>query len=256
MDGVLPLSPSMDTAGVIAASSAEAALTLDVIAGTSGARSAARLLATPVTGLRIGYARDWFANDTAVYPAVVAAMDAAASVLSERGALVQRVTLPPYGPIEVAAAAVLLRESYDLHRAALAQDAAGYGRKTYQSLVGGGAISDAQLAAAHAAGVQFGKALDTAILSDFDAVITVCALTPALPLALFGKGSVWTPMRTIPFNLSGHPVLALPIGFADGLPLGMQIIGKHHDEATICQIGAAFELGTDFALQRPPQPPR
>ena len=75
-------------------------------------------------------------------------------------------------------------------------------------------------------------------------------------VALFGKGSVWTPMRTIGFNLSGHPALMLPMGFSDGLPLGMQIVGRHYGEARICQIGDAFERATDFSTQRPPQPPR
>jgi Asp-tRNA(Asn)/Glu-tRNA(Gln) amidotransferase A subunit family amidase len=59
-------------------------------------------------------------------------------------------------------------------------------------------------------------------------------------------------MRTIGFNLSGHPVLAVPIGFDAGLPIGMQIVGRHYDEARIVQIGDAFERATDHALQRPP----
>ena len=56
----------------------------------------------------------------------------------------------------------------------------------------------------------------------------------------------------MPFNVTGHPALALPIGFAGGLPMGMQIIGKAFDEAQICRIGAAFERSTDHAVRRPP----
>jgi Asp-tRNA(Asn)/Glu-tRNA(Gln) amidotransferase A subunit family amidase len=48
----------------------------------------------------------------------------------------------------------------------------------------------------------------------------------------------------------------LPMGFHDGLPLGMQIVGPHYGEARICQIGDAFERATDFATQKPPHPPR
>ena len=59
-------------------------------------------------------------------------------------------------------------------------------------------------------------------------------------------------MRTLPFNVTGHPVLALPVGFAGGLPMGMQIVGKACDEAQICRIGAAFEGSTDHSVQRPP----
>lgn len=70
-------------------------------------------------------------------------------------------------------------------------------------------------------------------------------------MKLFENGAVWTPKRTIGFNVSGHPVLALPIGFANGLPMGMQIVDRHHGEAVICQLGDAFEHGIDHALQRP-----
>ena len=50
-------------------------------------------------------------------------------------------------------------------------------------------------------------------------------------------------MRTIGFNVTGHPVLALPIGLLQGRPAasGMQIVGPHRDEAIICQLGDAFE---------------
>ena len=58
-------------------------------------------------------------------------------------------------------------------------------------------------------------------------------------------------MRTIGFNVTGHPVLAVPIGFHQGLPLGMQIVGRHGDEAGICQIGEAFEHATDHATAAP-----
>jgi aspartyl-tRNA(Asn)/glutamyl-tRNA(Gln) amidotransferase subunit A len=58
-------------------------------------------------------------------------------------------------------------------------------------------------------------------------------------------------MRTLPFNVTGHPALALPIGFADGLPIGMQIVGKANEEAQICRVGAAFERSTDHSVLRP-----
>ncbi|MNL75498.1 Glutamyl-tRNA(Gln) amidotransferase subunit A [compost metagenome] len=47
-------------------------------------------------------------------------------------------------------------------------------------------------------------------------------------------------------------MLALPVGFHQGLPIGMQIVGRHHAEALVVQFGHAFEVATDFALQRPP----
>ena len=92
------------------------------------------------------------------------------------------------------------------------------------------------------------------LLDEHDVLITVGALTTALPAAPFEKEAQWTPMRTIGFNVSGHPVLALPVGFHAGLPIGMQIIGRHNEESRIVQFGHAYERATDIHLQRPPVP--
>ncbi len=71
-----------------------------------------------------------------------------------------------------------------------------------------------------------------------------------------GEHGVWTPMRTLPFNLPGDPALAVPIALLNGLPAGMQIIGKIFGEAQICRIAHAFEQATDSAALRPPEPLR
>jgi aspartyl-tRNA(Asn)/glutamyl-tRNA(Gln) amidotransferase subunit A len=253
--GTLGMSPSMDHAGPMSATVTEAALTLDVIAARIGDESATRYLGQDIRGLRIGYARNWFAPDPQAHPAVVAAMDDAISTLSELGAVIEQIELPDYYAIEVAAAAVLHYEGFKGHADELAAHPEGFGRKTFQSIAAGAAITDAEYAEARRAGVAFRDALDRDVFGRFDAVVTVGTLTPALPLSLFGKGSVWTPMRTIAFNISGHPVLMQPMGFHEGLPLGIQIVGPHYGEARICQIGDAFERATDFSTQKPPHPP-
>ena len=252
VDGTLALSPNMDHIGPMAASVAEAAVVLDTIADPGMAQPAAAWIGQSITGLRIGYARNWFAQDSQTMPEVLAAMDAAASTLSRLGAVIEEVELPDYAAIEVAAAAILHKESFDYHAAALRDHPEAYGRRAYLSLVTGVAISDAELAAAHRAGAAFRTAVDT-LLDRHDALLTVGALTTALLAAPFEEEAVWTPMRTIGFNVSGHPVLAMPIGLHDGLPIGMQVIGRHHDEARIVQIGHALEQATDHALQRPPR---
>lgn len=245
--GVLPMATSMDHVGPISATVAEAAVTLDAISDSK----AARLIGEPVRGLRIGYARNWFASDSQTMPAVLTAMDAALSTLSELGAVVEEIELPDYYAIEVAAAAILHRESFDYHAAELRDHPDAYGRRAFLSLAAGVAVSDGDLAEARRAGELFRDSVDR-LLERHDAIITVGALTTALLAAPFEKEAVWTPMRTIGFNVSGHPVLALPVGFHQGLPIGMQIIGRHHDEARIVQIGDAFERATDHAVQRPP----
>jgi aspartyl-tRNA(Asn)/glutamyl-tRNA(Gln) amidotransferase subunit A len=56
---------------------------------------------------------------------------------------------------------------------------------------------------------------------------------------------------TIPVNLAGIPAISIPCGMADGLPVGLQIIGKPLDESTILRTAHAFEIHTDYHKQRP-----
>jgi aspartyl-tRNA(Asn)/glutamyl-tRNA(Gln) amidotransferase subunit A len=58
---------------------------------------------------------------------------------------------------------------------------------------------------------------------------------------------------TRPFNLSGHPACAVPCGFtADGLPIGMQLVGRPFDEATLLRAADAYQRATDWHTRRPP----
>lgn len=56
---------------------------------------------------------------------------------------------------------------------------------------------------------------------------------------------------TVPANLAGLPAISIPNGFENGLPLGMQIIGKHFDEQTVYKVAHAFEQATDFHTKKP-----
>ena len=57
---------------------------------------------------------------------------------------------------------------------------------------------------------------------------------------------------TLPCNLAGLPGLSLPCGFTKGgLPIGLQLLGRPFDEATLLRIGRAFEREHDFSRRRP-----
>jgi aspartyl-tRNA(Asn)/glutamyl-tRNA(Gln) amidotransferase subunit A len=57
---------------------------------------------------------------------------------------------------------------------------------------------------------------------------------------------------TIPTSLAGLPGISIPAGMADGLPVGLQIIGKALDEPTILRVAHAFEQTTAWHTERPP----
>ena len=57
---------------------------------------------------------------------------------------------------------------------------------------------------------------------------------------------------TLPFNYSGHPALSMPCGFSgDNLPIGLQLVGKPFDEATILRAAHQYQLVSDWHTRRP-----
>jgi aspartyl-tRNA(Asn)/glutamyl-tRNA(Gln) amidotransferase subunit A len=56
---------------------------------------------------------------------------------------------------------------------------------------------------------------------------------------------------TSAFNLNGLPAVTLPCGFTDGLPVGLQIVGRAFEEGTVLRAAGAYEKATDWHLRRP-----
>jgi aspartyl-tRNA(Asn)/glutamyl-tRNA(Gln) amidotransferase subunit A len=249
--GAFPLSRSLDHTGPLAATVEEAALTLDAMTESDQWRPASARIGQGIAGLRIAYARDWFADDPQASPALIRAMDEAASVLSLLGAQIRLVSLPDYAPFEAAASVILHSEALEEHRKLIREKSGDYGRPTLQCLAFGAAIDVEDVARARAAQARLRAAMFAA-MEGSDVVLTSTTLTTALPFSAFdGEKAVWTPMRTIAFNLTGQPALSLPAGFENGLPLGLQLVGRHGDEDIICAVGHAFERATDHSVQRP-----
>ena len=240
LGGVQPLAPSLDHVGVLAATVREAALAFVALAGGPAPLDVGAV--PDLSGLRLGYARDWFAHDPALEPDVLVAIDRAVSSLSLLGARVSLVALSDYAPLERAGAAIIEAEAHEVHREALAAGVAGYGRQALECLGRGGAVGAEGLARARALAVRFREAVDAGPLAAHDALLTACTLTVAPPFSAFAPGrATWTPMRTLPWNLSGHPALSCPIEPVGALPVGLQVVGRYGDEATVCRVGEACE---------------
>ncbi|WHZ33567.1 amidase [Sagittula sp. MA-2] len=239
-DGCFPLSPSLDVIGPLAATVEDAAVTLEVMAPDT---RAAQALGQGIDGLHIGYARDWFAEDPACVPEVLRAMDDTAALLSRLGARIELVSLPDYPQLEAAGTVILQYEAWQVHRSRLAEHWDRYGVDARRNLVTGAVLTEDHVARARALAVAFRAAVDTH-LARHAALLTPTTLSPAPRFSDFEDGPVWTAMRTLPFNMSGHPAISVPCGFADnGLPLGAQFVSAHGQEALLCRIAAAFERG-------------
>ncbi|WP_332406856.1 Asp-tRNA(Asn)/Glu-tRNA(Gln) amidotransferase subunit GatA [Lactococcus laudensis] len=92
------------------------------------------------------------------------------------------------------------------------------------------------------------------VFENYDLIIGPTAPTVAYDLDTQGHDPVamyLADLLTIPVNLAGLPGISIPAGQVEGFPVGLQIIGKAFDEATIYQAAAAFEATTDFHKNKP-----
>lgn len=92
------------------------------------------------------------------------------------------------------------------------------------------------------------------VFADYDVILGPTAPTPAFKIG----AQVGDPLTmylndilTIPVSLAGIPAISVPCGFADDLPVGLQIIGKALDESTVLRVAHAFEQHTEHHKQRP-----
>ena len=249
-DGVFPLSPSLDVVGPLAACVEDAAFVLDALR-PNHPRPTLPHLKEGAPGHIIGYARDWFVSDPACDPAVVSAMDDAAATLSTLGYRIELINLPDYALAEIAGTVILQAEALAIHRSPLKARFDSYGVDARRNLLTGTVLDDADLANAKSHAAYWKETID-GHLARCAALLSPTTLSPAPPFAAFEDGAVWTAMRTLPFNMTGHPAISVPCGFSKGLPLGMQLVGRPDDEAGLCQIAYRFEQATDFGAYLPP----
>jgi aspartyl-tRNA(Asn)/glutamyl-tRNA(Gln) amidotransferase subunit A len=101
-----------------------------------------------------------------------------------------------------------------------------------------------------------------ALFEKYDLLLTPTIAAPPFaigqdhPAEIGGKPAdayAWIPF-TYPFNLTGQPAASVPCGFTrDGLPIGLQIVGRRHADAAVLRASAAFERARPWAERRPPE---
>ena len=91
---------------------------------------------------------------------------------------------------------------------------------------------------------------------DLDAVAYPVSSTTASAGRLFGQDDELGPFHCAPAAIAGLPALAVPAGFAsDGLPVGLELLGRAFDEPTLISIAAGYEAHTDHRRLPPTTPP-
>jgi aspartyl-tRNA(Asn)/glutamyl-tRNA(Gln) amidotransferase subunit A len=92
------------------------------------------------------------------------------------------------------------------------------------------------------------------VFEQYDVIVGPTTPTPAFKLGENTRDPMTmyvNDILTIPVNLAGVPAISVPCGFDKGLPLGLQIIGRHFDESTVYKVAHAFEQATEFHKQQP-----
>ncbi len=258
--GVLPLSWSLDHAGPMARTVRDVALLLTVIAGHDPADPASATVPVPdftagledgVRGVRVGLPRPYFFEQ--LEEDVARAVEAAVDVLRTEGAEVHEVSVPHLDVAAAAFAPIISAEAAAYHQRWLRERPQDYGEDVRQRLLQGLLYPAVDYVKAQRARRRvLGGFLAT--LREVDVLITPTVPVTAPPIP---GPAVATPNPltrcTFPLNLTGLPALSLPCGFdRQGLPVGLQIIGRPFDEATVLRVGHTYQRLTDWHTRRPP----
>ena len=281
--GLVAFASSLDHPGPFGADVTDAALLLGAIAGHDPMDATsidapvpdyAAALERDVRGLRLGVPNEYFIDG--MDPEVETAVRAAIDLLKGLGATLERVSLPAtphalvtYYVIAPAEASSNLARydgvkyglrvpGHDLIEMESRTRAAGFGAEVRRRIMLGTYVLSAGYYDAY-----YGQAqkVRTLVRRDFDAAfgrvdLIVAPTTPNVP---FKHGEKADPIAmylndvfTIPADMAGVPAVSVPCGFtAGGLPIGLQLIGKALDEATVLRAARAYERVTDWHTRRP-----
>ncbi|MDE3256260.1 MAG: amidase [Gemmatimonadota bacterium] len=258
--GVMPLSWTLDTIGPMARCVEDAALMYVAIAGAEAGDATAHDLPVgdvmgdlkkDVRGLRLAVVREPFFNGAD--PEVVSLVDDAIQVLGSLGANVREMTFPEAVQAERDEdnLRLLRTEAVVVHREALTEAPDSFGsdvRARLQVEPGLLAVDLAEIQRKRAEMMRTAAAR----LADVEAVAGPTMLSPAPRLRDLDRGEPHRLLTRL-VNWLGLCAVSVPCGFtSQGLPVGLQLTGKPHDEATILRLAYAYEQATDWRAAHPP----
>lgn len=281
--GIAAFASSLDQAGPFAHTAEDAAIILQYIAGRDPNDSTSVDIPVPnyheyltgnIKGLKIGIPREYWIEGTE--PGVVEAVQKGIDTLKELGAEPVDISLPStkYGvaayyiiaPAEASANLARydgVKYGYSAHADTLWDDfeqtrQRGFGAEVKRRIMLG---TYALSAGYYDAYYLKAQKVRTLIKQDFDQAFEKCdvIVSPVSPTVAFPLGAKMDDpyqmylcdVFTIPANLAGICGISVPSGFSQGLPVGLQILGKAFDEATIFKVADAFQRVTDYHTKRP-----
>lgn len=258
--GVIPLSWSLDHAGPMTRTVADATAMLQVLAGYDAEDATTVDLPVPdyssalerdAGSLRVGIPRVHFYED--LDGELEACLDAALGVMSELAATTVDVDLPDIATLRQISGPVLQAEAYAYHANDVAERPGLYDPDTLGRIQRGGEVSTRDYIFARRELDRVRREVQP-VFEQVDVLITPTTPVPAPTLEeSAGDIGLMTLRNTSPFNAYGLPTVSIPAGFtASGLPVGLQVTGKPFDEGTVLRVARAFERATEWGSRRPP----
>ena len=258
--GVIPLSWSLDHAGPMTRTVADAAAMLGVLAGYDARDPTTVDLPVPdyssalegaIGPLRVGIPRVHFYED--LDGELEACLDAALEVVSRLATTTIDVELPDIASLRQISGPVFQSEAYAYHANDVAERPELYDLDTLGRIQRGAEVSTRDYIAARRELDRVRRDVQQ-VFEGVDVLITPTTPVPAPPLEESGGDiGLLTLRNTSPFNAYSLPTISIPAGFTpSGLPVGLQVSGKPFDEDTVLRVARAFERATEWGSRRPP----
>ncbi len=258
--GVIPNSYTFDHCGPMTRTVEDCALMLQAIVGYDPEDGGSLPAKTPnysaglkrgIKGLRIGVLRHYWEEDLPAHEDLRHAMDAAIAVLQKLGAKVQDCRTRPMQDALDVKVIIAEAEIFSIHYQDLVARPGDFGRDILGRMLPACLFQATDYVAAsreHRRMILEGRRL----YEKYDVLLTA-GFGPAPRLDAFRTTNFWQRSNVFtPSNVTAGPALELCNGFSkNGLPLGMQVIGRPFDEATVLRVGHAYQQATDWHLRHP-----
>ena len=257
--GVIPNSFTFDHCGPMTRTVEDCAILLQAIAGYD-AQDAGSIeaeipdyraaLTGDIKGLRIGALRHYWEKDMPAHPDLARAMDAAIEVFKKLGARVEDCATRPMRDAFDTKVLIGEAEIYAIHYDNLKSRPGDFGRDFLGRILPACLFQASDYVQASREHRRIIAAIRP-LYQKYDVLLTA-GFGPAPRLDAHRTANFWQrPNVFTPSNVFGGPSLELPNGFSNGLPLGMQVIGRPFDEATVLRAGHAYQQATDWHARRP-----
>jgi aspartyl-tRNA(Asn)/glutamyl-tRNA(Gln) amidotransferase subunit A len=259
LQGVFPLSFSLDHAGPLTRTVADNAIALaHLIEPEVASRMNCGVGDAPFANIGDGLAGmtvgvlDEFYSGVDVDPEIAAATDAAVKCIAALGAVVKPLRVSPMLAYNTCGRVLLQAESHAVHADWLRARHADYGERGRRRLMAGALISSADYVKAQQTRAWLARELADA-MRDCDVVVTASSLEfPARIADAEEVERTYDRAARMAFNVSGTPALSLPIGFSKaGLPIGLQIAGHAWGEAQVYRAALALEGALGLTNRHP-----